>query len=472
QADDVTRLPVMLSSVKGRFEMLLDRTPCDVRSGKQWTLTGHDHSLESAPAQQLGGRAQRYVLESRAGFDATCRSLSRSAGPPTRDLFGPAVVPCKRRSPALLKEIRNKRLYCIPRLKYGVIVSSSWLCGHFAILLFLLYRATEVPNTSDIQEVPEQRYRSWRRQTVRIPISGQELRSNLPDQLYPLIDICRQLQEQGELLITFVNEAYLPFMYNFLCHTAYFGVSGRMVVLVDGFSARRKLERHWPGVHVLSVSDVTASEDESFGSLHPGNLTYGTAGYVRMMAHRTKILNVLLQYGFSFFLFEADFVWLANPLPDFLQYGKKHELDFVGTISSDPLEDNICGAFIYFRNTVRTRTVWERVTKQVEILEDVVSLLEDSEKAPPREHEQIYLNALLKKRYFGVRYGAVDYTTVMDGRWYQMPRESQRVLKVKAIHNNFAIGNEEKMKRARDAGHWVLNDDLRCNSSKVAALKE
>nr|KAG5710893.1 hypothetical protein BaRGS_027044 [Batillaria attramentaria] len=53
-----------------------------------------------------------------------------------------------------------------------------------------------------------------------------------------------------------------------------------------------------------------------------------------------------------------------------------------------------------------------------------------------------------------------------------MPRESQRVLKVKAIHNNFAIGNEEKMKRARDAGHWVLNDDLRCNSSKVAALKE
>ena len=124
-------------------------------------------------------------------------------------------------------------------------------------------------------------------------------------------------------------------------------------------------------------------------------MTFNTVGYVRMMVRRTQLLNELVQSGIPFVLFETDFVWFENPLPDFVELAQKDNLDLVGTVSA--VRDQImCGGFIYFRNTLRTRAVWAEVFRRMQVLESKMSSMNNKDKSPPMQNEQRYLNTLLK----------------------------------------------------------------------------
>ena len=103
-------------------------------------------------------------------------------------------------------------------------------------------------------------------------------------------------------------------------------------------------------------------------AIHQGNVTlkggqtFNSVGYVRMMVRRTELLNELLQSGISFVLFETDFVWFENPVPDFVELAFKDSLDLVGTKSAAP-EQIMCGGFIYFRKHVsHARSVGGSIT--------------------------------------------------------------------------------------------------------------
>ena len=138
-------------------------------------------------------------------------------------------------------------------------------------------------------------------------------------------------------------------------------------------------------------------------AIHQGNVTlkgrqtFNSVGYVRMMVRRTELLNELLRSGISFVLFETDFVWFENPVPDFVELAFKDSLDLVGTKSAAP-EQIMCGGFIYFRNTYRTRAVWAEVLRLMHVLDARMNALDNKDKNPKHENEQRYLNTLLKVR--------------------------------------------------------------------------
>lgn len=187
--------------------------------------------------------------------------------------------------------------------------------------------------------------------------------------------------------MTFINDGYLPLTYNWLCHTKRFpGLHASILFLTENESTRSHLQQSWPTIR----SEVVTHANLSLG----GNLVFSTAGYLRLMAWRTKTLNELLQSGLNVFLFETDFIWFDNPLPDFLSLADKHDLDLVGT--KPWANDVICGAFIYFRNTPRTREVWAEVTRQMTVLESRIESLDRNRGLPEKEHEQAYLSNLLK----------------------------------------------------------------------------
>ena len=197
--------------------------------------------------------------------------------------------------------------------------------------------------------------------------------------------------QSGPLLLTIINFGYLPITYNWLCHTAELpGVHKNVIVLAQGEDTETSLKRRWPEVKTVTVNQWQ-------NELH-GPLQFGTVGYIRMMVRRTDVLNALIQANISFVLFETDFVWFENPVPDFLDLGRVKDLDLVGTVSTAYMQI-MCGAFIYFRNTTRTRKVWAEVTRLMHELERRVHSKKDRSGAPYGENEQVYLNRLLKVCY-------------------------------------------------------------------------
>ncbi|XP_025080287.1 UDP-D-xylose:L-fucose alpha-1,3-D-xylosyltransferase MGP4-like isoform X3 [Pomacea canaliculata] len=269
----------------------------------------------------------------------------------------------------------------------------------------------------------------------------------------------KKLLDEHPLLVTVINHAYLPLMYNWMCHTKRFqGLHDRLLVLAEDKQSLAQFTQRWPGVRSMTIN----SQRFSLG----GQLPFNTVGYVRMMVLRTEVLNELVQSNLPFVLFETDFVWLRNPVPDFLELAFKEELDLVGSKSA--VEDQImCGGFIYFRNTEHTRLLWAEVTRKMHSLEDRMKFLKDNESAPKKENEQRYLNALLAVNYEGVRYGLVDYnTSVVDGKWYTN-KILRRRTSPKAIHNNFLTTTREKIIRFKAFGQWFLKSDDSCDDEKL-----
>ena len=205
-----------------------------------------------------------------------------------------------------------------------------------------------------------------------------------------IVSFAKQLSalNKGPLLLTIVNFGYLPITYNWLCHTAKLpGVHNNVLFLVQGEDTEIRLKRRWPNVKTVTVN-------QSKSELN-GTLRFGTVGYVRMMVRRTDLMNALIQAHVSMLLFETDFIWFENPVPDFLAMGRDKDLDLVGTVST-AYTQIMCGAFIYFRNTARMRTLWAEVTRQMHVLEGRVHSKTDGSGAPFRQNEQVFLNGLLK----------------------------------------------------------------------------
>ncbi|XP_025080186.1 UDP-D-xylose:L-fucose alpha-1,3-D-xylosyltransferase 1-like isoform X2 [Pomacea canaliculata] len=283
-----------------------------------------------------------------------------------------------------------------------------------------------------------------------------------------IVQAAAAILERRPLLVTIINDGFVPMTYNWLCHTAGIpNLHDDILLLAEDDVTRQRVQRDWPRLHIVSV--------ESAGGEGPrlsGELNFYTVAYVRMMALRTRLLNELLQAGYAFVLFETDFVWFENPVPDFLDLARTKNLDLVGTNSS--VDDQImCGAFIYFRNTSRTRAVWAEVTRLMEELVEKMKVLDPTQSPPRKQNEQRYLNRLLVEKHKGIRYGLVDFeTSVIDGVWYKFNKTRRQTLHPKAIHNNFLDTTREKVKRFKDFGQWVLNDDNTCNKDKVQKLLE
>ena len=215
-----------------------------------------------------------------------------------------------------------------------------------------------------------------------------------------------------------------------------------------------------------------------------------------MMVWRSKLILTLLEtYRVTVFLTESDAVWNA----DAAAYIRAHYegYDFL-TINNKPHQRGGCiqGGFQYLNATVRCRFVrpWFvrgmcvsivcPVTSERQcpyqacpsVQEDLVALYRHhattywaemdayrnySETAFIPVSDQLHLDPLVKS-YKPLKWAYLDQRAFAAGMWYQDKRVSAKTPRRKqpvVILNNWITGNEAKMKRAKQWGHWYLSDD-------------
>lgn len=165
-----------------------------------------------------------------------------------------------------------------------------------------------------------------------------------------------------------------------------------------------------------------------------------------------------------------DFVWLGDPLPEVLSH---KDADVVGVGVYGRNHQLICGCFLLLNPTPATEKVWSRLTEQMEDLYKKVANSGSKTAVSEATNDQTFLSSLLNAKYGGVKVVYLPDDLFPEGKWYMEPKLRAANPNPLVIHNNWVIGNDVKIKRAKKFGHWfVSNDsttsDVICNVTAVS----
>ncbi|CAH1802316.1 unnamed protein product [Owenia fusiformis] len=240
--------------------------------------------------------------------------------------------------------------------------------------------------------------------------------------------------------------------YSWLCNTVNMSVHDNVLIIATDEEALMKLQQDWP--KVASVM-YPVNEDQK------SNLNYNAANYVRYMLNRTNLLLALLAFNVPLFLFEVDAVWFASPFPlihSISQY------DLVG--AKIATKEKMAGGFLYMKPIKDTIDVFMRVTNALQKYLDKYRSYRRNEKLPQAVNDQTLLNENLKYENGSARlnYTILDLNIVADGQWYNETGNRSIPL---VLNNNWVIGKEAKISRAKKFHHWFIDDDNNCDWKEV-----
>ena len=96
------------------------------------------------------------------------------------------------------------------------------------------------------------------------------------------------------ILITMLNQAFLPFAFSWLCNTKYMDIHEQVLMVTTDNESYQQLQSMWPKVHtVFWQIDDSLRED----------LNYSHAGYLRYMMLRSGMLKELIIRNHDILLF-------------------------------------------------------------------------------------------------------------------------------------------------------------------------
>lgn len=264
------------------------------------------------------------------------------------------------------------------------------------------------------------------------------------------------------IFVMYGNKAMVPMIHNWLCNTRGFAnVHNRTLIIVTDKPGYASLRANPYGVHVVRSHSLGQGYDE--------NMDFSSVGYWLLTASRVKTLAALLLSDVSFFNIEADAVWLRNPLSDWGLMSSKADIVVA--------EDNSQLAFGWMKVAAnqRTKLLFRDLWQQ---LHDNLSKLSGKSSTEVTYSqsfsEQITMKRLLKERHTDVTVDLVDSCDYAMGVWYE--ENAKAVLSGAAlrsrctpthgmpvvINNNWIVGNDAKIRRAKAWGHWFIDDQGTC----------
>lgn len=259
-------------------------------------------------------------------------------------------------------------------------------------------------------------------------------------------------REQGGFVsVTIVNKAFLTTAHSWLCNV-------------------REMDIEPPGIVWIAtdqqsfdeLSKVAGTKALLFGmqgGKNTGN-EYGQPGYWQLMLERTLLFLKVLQHGVAVFAFETDQIWLRDPLPYI------HELvhdgaDVVGTMDS---RNEIGGNFLYLQPSIPFVKLYSEVYHRFlryYVAEGLASKARDSYTYIPNDQSQLTSLVLYDVEFrfkFPVVFRALNTEIFVDGRWYENRYQSTESKHPVLINNNFLVGVDKKIKRAKKVGHWFYDE--------------
>ncbi len=209
------------------------------------------------------------------------------------------------------------------------------------------------------------------------------------------------------------------------------------------------------------------------GGTHTTGTEYKTPGYWRLMLDRTILISALLERNIDLFLVETDAVWLKDPMRVISNYTDKNDRpDILGIMQSDK---NINGGFLYIHATEGTKALYKLIRDRFK-REFIANGMHKNGPSYRKgiKNDQTYLTHILFhvpsfQSKYNVKFQALDSNQFVLGNWYEK-NDYYGVNSVSptVINNNFIIGIDNKIARARRFGHWFIDDKTqKCIPLKV-----
>jgi Nucleotide-diphospho-sugar transferase len=272
---------------------------------------------------------------------------------------------------------------------------------------------------------------------------------------------------RGSVSMTVVNKAFLATAHSWVCNVDTAGIRPPGVVWITTDIESRDAMRKVPHSETVYLAELQGGSER-------GGTSYGTPGYWLLMLERTRLIREILDHGVGVFAFETDQIWLRDPVPhvDHLVHGGD-EVDIVGTMDT---RHEIGGNFLYLSPTPATKRLWRQVSHRFER----AYMDNQMHKRTHRTHRYMENDqSLLTKLVFfdetfkqrnPVVFRALDTEQFVDGRWYKENEnfyQSARSRSPILVNNNFLVGIEAKILRAKKHGHWFL-ESARSNGNGAA----
>lgn len=266
----------------------------------------------------------------------------------------------------------------------------------------------------------------------------------LDKQLQPdVLNRMRTVQRQfnlGFVFLQLVNTAYLEMVLNWVCH-APDGVLEQTIFFATDITMELALRQYKHRI----IPHVFLHEYDS------PSLTYGQRDYYYFMAFRLELMEKILESGISIWLVESDSTWFQNPAR---MIGEFQNMDII-TGQDALLEDSYPEAGNIFLNASSMKTL-DMVKNLRAEQEASLSKLQDGE-VGNRGNEMLMLPAHLKKLHWTF----FPRKLFVGGLWYKNETFRSIVTPI-VVQNNWIIGNQAKIARAKDWNHWFLRNDLTC----------
>ncbi len=261
--------------------------------------------------------------------------------------------------------------------------------------------------------------------------------------------ITKEIQAaHGVVNIQLLNEGFVEMTRNWICNVKTMPqVLEKTVFITTDTAAYDGLKAFDPSLNIV-LHRYSANKE----------LAYGDVAYFYYMLFRTRLIQSFLENDITIWLTESDATWIRDPTELVLRTPG----DIIGMSDQKFPKKAMNGGFILFHPTSRTKALW---LKLLEKLEETLKSYDKTREEYIGElgSEQIMLSHFLKSEEITVSY--MDGTKFVAGVWYSdegspfYPPYRSYVEDPVVILNNWVIGNSPKVARAKQFGHWFLNDD-------------
>jgi hypothetical protein len=276
---------------------------------------------------------------------------------------------------------------------------------------------------------------------------------------------------QRYIMIMQGNGAMAPMVRNWMCNTKFMdGVHNRTLVIMSDQAGYDGLAGNEYGVRVARMRLLAPELAQSF--------THGTYGYWKLTEARVQMLSDLVDEGIAFLNWEPDAIWLRNPLGDAELVKAAASLADIAISSDIDTEGRhfLAVGLMLVRSNARTKQLFRHLKSMLS--SNIRSLgphkYKDDVGASKALMEQEILEGLLTTGYANITHHQLNPCVYAGGLWYkpeEITRRRNCILKHGVpvlINNNWIIGNDAKIQRAKDWGHWFISSDGMCDAERVA----
>lgn len=287
----------------------------------------------------------------------------------------------------------------------------------------------------------------------------EEYRNRFKDQEF--LKTAKQLEKTvTHILVTFINDAYKPFLYSWLCNTKRMGIHIEVLIITTDEEMAEALKNDWPQVKIVAM---TNSGVEKTG------LHYGELSFERMTYLRVQIIYELLELGLNIIWFEVDSFWYKNPLPK-MKLNEDYDLAIVEADNRD--EKIVPMGFMHLKPTTFILKLWRAYASRIYTEYKYSEHLDGTRRISKSGKDQVYLSEYLMQDYKFLKIKLLLSSDFLSGRWYEISESEKEMSAFDPwiIHNDFNVDINSKINTAKAYGQWFIHEDFSCDEERLDEL--